>query len=225
MNYSTPLAMAQSLAYLPCPSTIRAHVQSHFGRAPSIERCAAIRAAYVKERTPRRKPDTVDSYKLKFRCKHPTSADNIYVMSTGSQVCATCKRDREETASRAQLQRWMDREERERRARERKRLLELEVGIPCGRSIRQIIENAAELFEVDVDDITGPLRIKRFYIPRFAVCMAAAAVNWPVVRIGRELGGRDHSTVSSAMKRGREMAARDPEFAHAVRLLSKAAGR
>ena len=58
----TPAAYARQIAYVACPSTIRARTLDMYGRAPSLEDCARYRAEYLEE-------------KEKFRAKCEARAD------------------------------------------------------------------------------------------------------------------------------------------------------
>ena len=59
---------------------------------------------------------------------------------------------------------------------------------------------------VTFEDIAGPRRTVSIIKPRFLVCrMLRDELGWSLPRIGRLLGGRDHTTILWAVRRAREM--------------------
>lgn len=102
IDYSpSPEAYASNLArYISDPSTIRARTIEWWGRAPSVERCKALRAKHVAKVS---EGETREIYKVHtgaFSCGHDRSEENSYWMETGTQVCKTCRRARMAEAQR-----------------------------------------------------------------------------------------------------------------------------
>lgn len=70
----------------------------------------------------------------------------------------------------------------------------------------QIIDTVAEQNEVRVCDLLGPRRTNDLVFPRFmAVSLLREHTKSSLPAIGRRLGGRDHSTIMSALRRHREL--------------------
>ena len=84
-----------------------------------------------------------------------------------------------------------------------------------------ILRHAGYLFCVRPGDITGPDRSRLFTPARFAVCRALRNRGWSYGKIGRMLGGRDHTTIISACDRADYMVSRDPEYAAKVKELTE----
>jgi hypothetical protein len=84
---------------------------------------------------------------------------------------------------------------------------------PEGRP-HQIIRLVCERFGVSPDEIRGKRRIRTIVVPR-QMCMALLRelTTLSAVAIGRQLGGFDHTTVLSALKRINSARARDPRIA------------
>jgi hypothetical protein len=80
------------------------------------------------------------------------------------------------------------------------------------RPIAEIIAVAAHVSALSEAEILGRSRGLLFARPRFLVCHFALAEGWGVSRIGRALGGRDHSTISYALRRVPELLEHDRLF-------------
>ena len=68
------------------------------------------------------------------------------------------------------------------------------------------------------DELTGGNRTRQPVELRFAVMLVLSERGWSYSQIGRLLGGRDHSSVSHGLARGRGLLA-DPDFAWVVAAL------
>jgi chromosomal replication initiator protein len=90
-------------------------------------------------------------------------------------------------------------------------------------TIRRIINITAHEFGLTARDLTGNSRSYRIAKPR-AVCVLVARQQTKASfkQIGRELGGRDHSTIMHAKKRGHELI-RDDEYFEAYLRIRDAA--
>lgn len=80
------------------------------------------------------------------------------------------------------------------------------------RPIADILETVARAACMSCDEVTGPRRTKLYLRPRFVAVMLAREERWSFSQIGKALGGRDHSTIISAFRRGQEMLATDKLF-------------
>ena len=77
--------------------------------------------------------------------------------------------------------------------------------LPRRKTMERIDAICAE-YGVTFEDIASPSRIPKYTKPRFLVCrMLREEMGWSLPRIGRLLGGRDHTTILSAVRRAREM--------------------
>lgn len=85
----------------------------------------------------------------------------------------------------------------------------------------EIINECARLFGVHSRDLVSDARFG-FIIPaRFALYKALRLRGWSTAKIGRAIGGRDHSTVLHGIKRAEHMMERDPHFAAIVQQLAE----
>lgn len=82
-----------------------------------------------------------------------------------------------------------------------------------------ILQRCEELFYVSKRDIMSPSRFG-FLIPaRYAVCKALHMRGWSFGRIGR-LIGRNHTSVSDAVRKADIMMAADPNYAAKIEALA-----
>lgn len=90
--------------------------------------------------------------------------------------------------------------------------------------IAQIIQLAAELWQVAADDITGTTRLESVSEARTAV--ASVAVNrlgYSVGEVGRRLGQRHYSTIYTSCQRATAFSATSPAFRSRLEKLESAA--
>lgn len=81
-----------------------------------------------------------------------------------------------------------------------------------------LINTAADMFNVHPRDLVGPYRFKFLMLPRFALYKALRLRGWTYPRIGRALS-RDHSTIIYGAERADYYAERDAEYADKIRQL------
>ncbi|MDR2381001.1 MAG: chromosomal replication initiator protein DnaA [Bifidobacteriaceae bacterium] len=84
-----------------------------------------------------------------------------------------------------------------------------------------IIGQTAQYFSVTIEDICGPSRRPQFAYPRHVamyLCRELTELSLPV--IGREFGGRDHTTVINALKKIAKQLPQDPVVFNTVRELT-----
>lgn len=86
--------------------------------------------------------------------------------------------------------------------------------------IKDLIAEAARVFELKSSEITGPSRQAYVVRARFALCAALRERGASYPQIGKWLGGRDHSTIIHAVDRAHYIAERDKHFAKAVERLA-----
>ncbi len=77
----------------------------------------------------------------------------------------------------------------------------------------QTIDAACAVFGFSRADLTGNARFAGLVRARWAVMLAMHRRGYSTPRIGRALGGRDHTTVMHGLLRGKLIEASNPEFA------------
>ena len=84
----------------------------------------------------------------------------------------------------------------------------------------RIVETVAKYYGVPSDQLRGKARDKQVVLPRqIAMYLMREETEAPLMRIGEALGGRDHSTVLSAVRSIDTEVHRDPELAMTVESL------
>ena len=76
-----------------------------------------------------------------------------------------------------------------------------------------LIQRAASGADVGVADIVGRSRYQEVVRARWAVARVLRSNGWTLARIGRKLGGRDHSTIGHACEQAEILHGTDVEFA------------
>ena len=165
IEHYTPVSYAKHLAsYIKDPSTIRAHVKTEYGRAPSVDVIRKIQAEL-------RKTDRVDGYQLcesryrpLFKCGHPETEDNIVLSMNGIDKCRQCEEAKakalaeREQKRRAILKQKMEQERAIREALESVKIQKtLQVILETPPSDRprlgtEVIRRVAEMFKVTPQD-------------------------------------------------------------------------
>lgn len=80
-------------------------------------------------------------------------------------------------------------------------------------SLARILRDAATIFGVTIGQMKGETRHQRVARARFAVCwLAHAMLGYSSPRVGRSLGGRDHTSVLHACKQAITLRVSDPDF-------------
>lgn len=230
IEHQSPVSYAKHLAtYLKDPSTIRAHVKTKYGRAPSVDVIRKIQREI-------RKTERVDGYQLcesryrpHFKCGHPETEDNIVIGLNGIDKCKACedakvrRAEEKEAARQARMRAQLARERAEREAKRAsiENLLERLIRKPAPNRPRvgtALIQEAAAFFKITYDDIVGPDRARIFIDARcvVAIIMRERGLSYP--QIGRFLK-RDHSTVINWIDKAAERMARNPSMLKALEAL------
>lgn len=81
---------------------------------------------------------------------------------------------------------------------------------------KEIINKCAELFDVHPRDLVSDARFGFLMPARFALYKALHLRGWAYARIGRWLGGRDHTTIIHGVNRATYMMERDPDYEQKV---------
>jgi len=82
-----------------------------------------------------------------------------------------------------------------------------------GRSIDEIKAVVSEQFGITADELVSPTRTARVTLPRqLAMYLARELTDESLPSIGREFGGRDHTTVLHALRRAEQRIADDPAY-------------
>jgi hypothetical protein len=211
MNDTSPALYAKSLAYLSDPSTIRARVRDHFGRAPSLEQCARYRQDYLRDRIVRTPHGGLKPFDP---CKHPRTAENIIESGVWGQheSCRICSETAKPPESR-RAYRTRRKTEREVAARAAK-TAEHDRTIRNARTADDLIAFVAERFNVTVEAITGRERYPWLTCARWMVSAVLVGKGWSTPRAGAAIK-RDHTTVIYALKHLPDRCAADPWLAQA----------
>lgn len=77
--------------------------------------------------------------------------------------------------------------------------------------ISDLIAEAARIFYITQEDITGPSRKKIFTKPRFALMKALHLRGWSIAKIGRQLA-KDHTTIMHGLSRANILMETDKRF-------------
>ena len=86
---------------------------------------------------------------------------------------------------------------------------------------QEIINECAKLFGVHPRDLVGNARFGFLMPARFALYKALHLRGWSSARIGRNIGGRDHTTVLHGLKRADYMMERDASYAERIHKLAE----
>lgn len=226
----TPTGLAARLAeYIADPSTIRARVKEHFGRAPSVDQCRNLRLA-VESRKVRHVPQSDSKFTI-FCQRHegPYELDE-----DGYYRCIHCKEEkRQEEKARADEAAWIDRQFAAMQAkveRERQRRLEVaeeahrhelvaadkvlgNVGKPI--LFADLIVAVAAAFDMTPEDITGLKRHRIYADARTALAQILKTRGSSYPMIGRRMN-RDHSSIVHLLQGYDFRAKRNPLIALVV---------
>lgn len=201
----TPTGLAMRLAeYIADPSTIRAHVRSHFGRAPSVDVIRGIRRK-VEQRKQRHVPFTEDKFVV-----HCQRHSGPYVLDEdGMDRCVQCKAEKRaaeqaKAEQAAKMQRQLAvmqaRVAHQRVLAEELRRNELAVvghilenhGKPV--LFQDLLSAVAAAFEMTPDDITGLNRQRIYVDARAALARILRIRGSSFPMIGKRMN-RDHSSI------------------------------
>lgn len=229
-DFATPVSYAKHLAsYISDPSTIRAHVKTEWGRAPSID---IIRKMMEEVRKPKR----IEGYSLcesryrpLFKCGHPETANNIVIGLNGIDKCKACEdrkwrlaKQREDARqARIRVQLIRERMEHEAKLAEIKETL-AKVAPPDGPKRKlignELIAEAARFFNLTHADVVGEDRHSLFVDARCVVSLIMKERGLSFPQIGRFLK-RDHSSIINLVRKAPERMARNPSMLKALEAL------
>lgn len=190
---SGPDAYADELArYIASPSTVRTRVLERFGYAPPLARIEQYRARHVELREAVRAmtAEPVDSDALDY-----TPAPRKITNPKEAFVQRELRAAANDAAAVPRLQ-----------VRKPPKSVK-----PTGVG-KQVIDSVALDFFVRPHEITGGMRWPHLVDARCVVSLILRARGWSFPRIGRLLGGRDHSTIIHAVDMGDIYARRNPDF-------------
>ncbi len=84
-----------------------------------------------------------------------------------------------------------------------------------------IVKRAARIIGCTMPQLKGPSRDGRLVRARWAVMYAMRQRGKSLPQIGRDLGGRDHTTVIHGLKRAEELLTTDEDFAAFCRAIAQ----
>lgn len=203
---STPLTYATAIArYIRDPSTIRARTMDEFGRAPSLDRCRHIRRG-IEER----QRNTMKALQHSgHTAPVPTVADE-QAYEAGEKM----RRLAADALRRAVEQAIATPEAIENKA--------AAFTAPRAPAFERVIHLAAHLFNITPEDITGKGRMQHLAHARHAIVhVLHTKQHWSFPRIGKLLGGRDHSTAINSRDRAAGLLKNDQAFAAVVEALEQ----
>lgn len=223
-NSLTPTSLAARFAkYMTDPSTVRARVKDHFGRAPSVQQCAnLIQAARKTERREYYFRDT--RLYENFKCDHEQDDTNLLLKKNGEYVCLTCHKERrakEEQEAKDRACRWAAEKRKElarKQAEEEARKLALEArrkSNPLSASSRPkevagMIRATARVFGITVADVLGHDRNREFTKARMVLCVALKERGHSYPRIAGFTNRICHTSIRHLCNEFPERSKRDP---------------
>lgn len=93
---------------------------------------------------------------------------------------------------------------------------------PATLSIDLIQKKVAAYFNINQSDITGRKRVKNIVVPRqIAMYLSRELTDSSLPRIGKEFGGKDHTTVLHAIDKIEDLSAKDAELQEQINDLKK----
>lgn len=216
----SPVGLATKLAtYIKDPSTIRARVMDHFGRAPTIDKIRELQAQVNK---PKPYSGTAD-HKFRLDClKHEGPYE---IDEDGFDRCVVCKKEKPQAQHLADMRRRLDdarRKQIERALKEaaRQKIAKQQIDhapvviVPGFRSVfDQVCDEVCSVFGITREELLGQGRLRYLVDARTVVAVALRRRDpklWSYPTIGRRLGGRDHSTIISLCENWDIRAQRNP---------------
>lgn len=166
-----PNEMARHLAtYIKDPSTIRAYVLNNFARAPSLD---YIKAEIEKNNRP---------FSRDIEEPQPSDAEEFAPTFRANRVKPVKAKPKPEPIPEEIVERFL-------------RLPE-----PTQKHVKPdgaafLVDSVGEDFQLSPKSMRGPSRFKCMFHARSVVVKLLREQGWSYPRIGRALGGRDHSTV------------------------------
>lgn len=199
----SPEELARRFAsYMRDPSTIRARVKEHFGRAPSVEECRRI---LDRVRNPTRGPRVKSYFYERFRCDHERTEENAILMENGEVFCRTCHLEKREKEQAKAAQKPT-----------------IPASVNPGPMVQPVfvMKEVARRFNVTVDELTGPRRERVYVNARSVVVKLLRERNLSFSRVGFYLK-RDHASIKYLAKTYADRAKHNPDIPavyHAVKV-------
>jgi hypothetical protein len=209
----------QRLLYLRDASKIEAALINRYGHNRTLPSRRDIERILVQSIAPPKKRAYV--HDNRWTCGHEQTDDNSELLANGNVVCRECRREKWRAVLRKQEEQVAAKEAAKAAEREklRKRIVKrtprvlpqwYKVG---GRvPVSAIIYAATSIGNISAMDLLGGSRLRRVARVRWAACIVAAEQGHSLSHIGREIGARDHSTISHAIKQGRDIMECDDAF-------------
>lgn len=232
-NSLTPTSLAARFAkYMTDPSTVRARVKDHFGRAPSVQQCANLIQAVRK--TEKREYYFRDTRLYEnFKCDHERDDTNLLLTKGGEYVCLTChkaKKARLEKLAKAQAdqERYRQQVEQELARRAEEEALARQEADRLGITqafknhppiATQIIFRTADAFKVSVRDLMSKDRCPLLVRARMVICVALRERGHSYPRIAQYINRIDHTSVIYLVKNYQHRVKYYPEMARALELV------
>lgn len=92
-------------------------------------------------------------------------------------------------------------------------------------SLESIQSGVAKFFNVKVQDLKGPRRTRRVVMPRqIAMFLSRRHTSLSLPEIGKQFGGRDHTTVIHAIKKVEGQLGNDPSFSRKMEMVARTVG-
>ena len=92
-------------------------------------------------------------------------------------------------------------------------------------SLESIQSGVAKFFNVKVQDLKGPRRTKQVVMPRqIAMFLSRRHTGLSLPEIGKQFGGRDHTTVIHAIRKVKKQLGNDPSFSKKMELVARTVG-
>ncbi len=90
-------------------------------------------------------------------------------------------------------------------------------------TVEQIQRKVSEHFNIRLSDLIGPKRVRTFARPRqIAMYLSKQLTSRSLPEIGRQFGGRDHTTIMHGVRKIEELVQKDSQIADHVELLRRA---
>lgn len=230
---ATPTQLAAKFAsYMSCPSTVRARVKEHFGRAPTVEQCANLIEAA-------KKPSRLNYYfrdtRLydRFDCDHEQDDTNLILTKDGEYHCLTCyKAKKAKKAAQAQARaEGKAKQQRKDELREKVAAQALKATQSSNRSVSRtiastrpaevanLIKATARTFGVTVANLMSQSRDCEFVKARMVLCVVLRERGHSYPKIAEFTNRKDHTSIRYLCNEFPERAKRDPFLANALTVL------
>lgn len=193
---------AQLAKYISDPSKIRSLTMYQWGRAPSLERCRALRDKHVK---PKRDKEIARIHEGEFKCGHSRAELNTYWTESGTQTCKTCRREMQRRAhqrrrdgmrARERLQKLSEEcaKEVQMRTKESAEVLE-RIATLNTLFFDELVMKVAHLFALTPENILGESRARRFVLARVVIVRLALDRGASRSNIAKKMNRKCHSSI------------------------------